>query len=1354
LGGCETGLLKTTTINGMMDQKTSKLSFFNAKQSSLVLLFGVLTMATAFAQPFSCTSGGACPADIGVASNTTVTYPLTSPAATQTCSNFDHAAANGGCSNFNFNNLPYNAANPTCPVKICFTPGQGCGTGNNLCVYTVSAGVCTLIPVDAKGNVCVDVFSTTYSLTICRPGNGPASLNNMTITPCCTPSVTCPVLSPASVSCNAIPAAATTVAQFLALGGGAAITDCGQAVTITFTDVRSSTLVCTQTLTRTYTVRIGTNPPVMCPIVYPIQDLIPPVLTGTPNLGSIGCNTALPTATESVYTATDVCSGVVIPTVSAWSGNPTTCSTVFTRTWTATDICGNTATAVQTITKAKSAGTITFAGTLDLGTLPNCNAPFPTTAASNLMASNACGTYAATATAWTPTTTANCLVTYQRTWTANDGCGTSNTAIQTIKRIEDIVPPVLTGTPTLSNIGCNTALPTANQSVYTASDLCSGTLTPTVSAWTAGTTTTCSIVYTRIWTATDACNNTSTAIQTITKAKSAGTITFAGNLNLGTLPNCDAPFPTNAASNLTASNACGTYTATATAWTATNTTNCLVTYQRTWSANDGCGTSNTAVQTIKRIEDKVPPVLTGTPTLSNIGCNTALPTANQSVYTASDLCSGTLTPTVSVWTAGTTTTCSIVYTRIWTATDACNNTSTAIQTITKAKSAGTITFAGNLDLGTLAGCDAPFPTNAASNLTASNACGTYTATATAWTATNTTNCLVTYQRTWTANDGCGTSNTAVQTIKRIEDKVPPVLTGTANLGNISCTATLPSKTQSTYSASDACTAAVTLTVSDWAAGTPTTCAIPYKRIWIATDACGNSATSVQSITQGKSAGIIAFAGTLDLGTLKGCNKALPTATESLLTASNACGDYVPMVTDWKATNTTNCLVTYTRTWSANDGCGTSNTAVQTIQRIEDTEAPTLIGKANLGTLSGCDNALPTATQFAYKATDACSPEVAPTVTNWVQKHSTVAATTYTRTWTAIDACGNSKTAVQTVTIAKCCVAPQYSKDGYASSNTISLQWIPSQDVSNCKICYKVEWKSKNEAWSTAKNTLVYTTSQVISNLSPATDYDVRLFVKCCNGDLIPAMVSSKDGDYVPNNGNGLCFRTTSGLCNATQYEPNNNPEQASLIASNATLFSMLDNGNDQDWYRFKLSGTKASVTLSNLAVGVDYKVELFDASKRAVKATTEFVQPCGKLYSADQILTFIGTRQKDYYVKVSSTNGFSKDQCYGLSLQEGGKSYGKEIDNQLITNHVELFPNPVHDQLNLDLGDILTTTAVQINISDATGKIVMTVQKTLEIGDNGLTLNVNDLKNGLHFITIRLNEGALMTRKILVAHEK
>jgi Secretion system C-terminal sorting domain len=1188
LGGCEIGLLKTTTINGMMDQKTSKLSFLNAKQSSLVLLFGVLTMATAFAQPFSCTSGGACPTDIGSASNTTVTYPLTSPAATQTCSNDDHAPANGECSNFNFNSLPYNAANPTCPVKICFTPGQGCGTGNNLCVYTVSGGVCTLIPVDANGNVCVDVFSTTYSLTICRPGNGPASLNNMTITPCCTPSVTCPVLLPAPVSCNAIPAAATTVAQFLALGGGAAITDCGQAVTITSADVRSSTLVCTQTLTRTYTVKIGTNPPVACPIVYPIQDLIPPVLTGTPNLGSIGCNTPLPTATESVYTATDVCSGVVIPTVSAWSGNPTTCSTVFTRTWTATDICGNTATAVQTITKAKSAGTITFAGTL----------------------------------------------------------------------------------------------------------------------------------------------------------------------NLGTLPNCDAPFPTNAVSNLTASNACGTYTATATAWTATNTTNCLVTYQRTWTSNDGCGTSNTAVQTIKRIEDKVPPVLTGTPTLSNIGCNTALPTATESVYTASDLCSGTLTPTVSAWTAGTTTTCSIVYTRIWTATDGCNNTSTAVQTITKAKSAGTITFAGTLNLGTLPNCDAPFPTNAASNLTASNACGTYTATATAWTATNTTNCLVTYQRTWTANDGCGTSNTAFQTIKRIEDKVPPVLTGTANLGNISCTATLPSKTQSTYSAFDACTAAVTLTVSDWAAGTPTTCAIPYKRIWIATDACGNSATSVQSITQGKSAGIIAFAGTLDLGTLKGCNKALPTATESLLTASNACGDYVPTVTDWKATNTTNCLVTYTRTWSANDGCGTSNTAVQTIQRIEDTEAPTLIGKANLGTLSGCDNALPTATQFAYKATDACSPEVAPTVTNWVQKHSTVAATTYTRTWTAIDACGNSKTVVQTVTIAKCCVAPQYSKDGYASSNTISLQWIPSQDVSNCKICYKVEWKSKNEAWSTAKNTLVYTTSQVISNLSPATDYDVRLFVKCCNGDFIPAMVSSKDGDYVPNNGNGLCFRTTSGLCNATQYEPNNNPEQASLIATNATLFSMLDNGNDQDWYRFKLAGTKATVTLSNLAVGVDYKVELFDASKRAVKATTEFVQPCGKLYSADQILTFTGTRQKDYYVKVSSTNGFSKDQCYGLSLQEGGKSYGKEIDNQSVTNHVELFPNPVHDQLNLDLGDILTPTAVQLNISDATGKIVMTVQKTLEIGDNGLTLNVNDLNNGLHFITIRLNEGELVTRKILVAHEK
>ena len=56
------------------------------------------------------------------------------------------------------------------------------------------------------------------------------------------------------------PDGATTAAAFIALGGGATITDCGLPVTVSFVDDPSVVNICSTTsITRTYTVTIDAS---------------------------------------------------------------------------------------------------------------------------------------------------------------------------------------------------------------------------------------------------------------------------------------------------------------------------------------------------------------------------------------------------------------------------------------------------------------------------------------------------------------------------------------------------------------------------------------------------------------------------------------------------------------------------------------------------------------------------------------------------------------------------------------------------------------------------------------------------------------------------------------------------------------------------------------------------------------------------------------------------------------------------------------------------------------------------------------------------------------------------------------
>src|SRR5207248_621233 len=139
-----------------------------------------------------------------------------------------------------------------------------------------------------------------------------------------------------------------------------------------------------------------------------------------PTIGQAGANHTIDcTATPdfSVPTAADDCSGATVNLLtSTTTGN--SCSRIFTRTWDATDACGNhSATRTQVITAVDThAPTITQAGgnaTIDCTATPNFTAPTAADDCSgatvNLLINTTTGT--------------SCLRIVTSTWDATDACG-------------------------------------------------------------------------------------------------------------------------------------------------------------------------------------------------------------------------------------------------------------------------------------------------------------------------------------------------------------------------------------------------------------------------------------------------------------------------------------------------------------------------------------------------------------------------------------------------------------------------------------------------------------------------------------------------------------------------------------------------------------------------------------------------------------------------------------------------------------------------------------------------------------------------------------------------------------------
>jgi len=490
-----------------------------------------------------------------------------------------------------------NAPAITCPIvetniECGAVPFFGTATATDACDPLVDITFVT----DSVQGACSQEYSLTRIWTATDDcGNTATCSVTISVQDNTDPEIICPtVLSP--IECGSVPS----------FGVATAIDECDPAVDITFvTDSVPGMCAQEYSLTRTWTAIDDCGNLTTCSRTINVQDNTAPEITCPVVLSPIECGTIPSFGTA---TATDACDATVDITfvTDSISG---VCPQIFlvTRTWTATDDCGNTSTCSATIiiedTTAPVINCPVPTGPVECGSAP----PFGSVTATDDCDASVDITFV------TDSIAGACAQSYSltRTWTATDDCGNTATCSLTVV-VQDTAPPTITCPIVLTDIECG-EVPFFGTA--TATDACDPLVDITfVTDTEPGA---CSQEYsqTRTWTATDDCGNTATCSVTIfvqdNIAPALVCPTVISPLECGSVPFFDIA---------TATDACDTEVE-ITFVTDSVPGACSLAYSltRTWTATDDCGNTSTCSRTIT-VQDNTAPEITCPIVVSPITC--------------------------------------------------------------------------------------------------------------------------------------------------------------------------------------------------------------------------------------------------------------------------------------------------------------------------------------------------------------------------------------------------------------------------------------------------------------------------------------------------------------------------------------------------------------------------------------------------------------------------------------------------------------------------------------------------------------------------------------------------------------
>lgn len=555
---------------------------------------------------------------------------------------------------------PTVAANIECPALPVFpdaTATDFCSTGPVLVTFT---------DLNTPGGICAQGYSVTRTwMASDNCGNSTFCSRTITVTDNTAPIITCPTV-PGAIECPALPIFPPPIASDL----------CDTNPLITFEDINTPSGICAQSyiVTRTWTATDACGNLATCQQTIAVNDLTPPVIMCPEVESPIECPATI--ANFGNASASDLCDSAPIINFSDATTPDGICAFSVTRTWTASDACGNSATCSRTVTvndnTAPAINCPTVISPLECSAIP---VSFPAATASDLCDVNPIIT---SSDITTPSGICPQEFTITRTWVATDNCGNSSSCSRSIT-VTDNTAPIIT-CPINLVVTCSGEVPLPNPAAVVATDLCGGT--PVVILLSnLITDQLCINQYTvnRIYQATDPCGNSATCLQTIlVNDLVPPVITCPANLNV----TCIDMVPAAAPNNLVATDNCGGTVSTQLVSNLITNQLCVnqFTQTRIYSATDNCGNVGSCAQIIT-VFDNIPPTFVNPPPNATVNCMLIPPVLV--APTAVDNCSGLVTVLFlgEVQAVGI---CPTLYTltRSWSAADLCGNITLLTQLVT------------------------------------------------------------------------------------------------------------------------------------------------------------------------------------------------------------------------------------------------------------------------------------------------------------------------------------------------------------------------------------------------------------------------------------------------------------------------------------------------------------------------------------------------------------------------------------------------------------------------------------------------------------------------------------------------
>src|SRR5438874_2691701 len=227
----------------------------------------------------------------------------------------------------------------------------------------------------------------------------------------------------------------------------------------------------------------------------------------------------------------------------------------------------------------------------------------------------------------------------------------------------------------------------------------------------------------------------------------------------------------------------------------------------------------------------------------------------------------------------------------------------------------------------------------------------------------------------------------------VEDNTPPTIGGQGDNGTVECPA-MPVFTDPT--SSDTCSSSSIVLDSD---SSTAGCGGSYTRTktWHAVDACGNTSGTVSQTIQLEDHTPPSIGGQGDNGTVE-C-PATPVFTDP--TSSDTCSS--SSIVPNRHSSTAGCGGSYTRTktWHAVDTCGNTSGPVHQTIMVEDDPPPTIGGQGSNNTVE-----CPASPSFtAPTVSDTCSGATLQNLGDTTSGN--LCALVTTRSWRAVDGCGNT-----------------------------------------------------------------------------------------------------------------------------------------------------------------------------------------------------------------------------------------------------------------------------------------------------------------------------------------------------------